>query len=296
MTNVYGSATPPNVNGTTTGPRGVLTNFAVTADASLTGVRFYSVASMSTDVITVIVYAPGVNNQTQLSTFTFTPNGTVGWHTYNLPTPVALTAGSVYTLLFGLETGTIKYGYTLGSLPITVNGITFSNTAVRTGASNVWAENQATALTDTDAYSVDIEVGLPPSNTGIYVSTTSSTGWTANGGSLPGLLSDASDSSYMRTSNNPVNVIYDGNISPVTVPPAGTGVTVTFRARRNNGTTGTIQAQLYENTTLISTQTVNVTSSTFTNVSVTFPATDVDDATTGAWATGMRLVLTANAS
>jgi len=158
MVNVYGSTPPTTTSGSTPGPTGILTSFSVSSTGSLTAIRYYSVPSPSTDTLSVIVYGAGVNNQTQLSSTTFVPSGSVGWQTVTLPSPVALTAGLVYTINVGLLAGTYKYGYTLGALPDSANGITIHNSGVRTGSG--WAENSTTTLPDSDAYGFDFEITL----------------------------------------------------------------------------------------------------------------------------------------
>jgi hypothetical protein len=388
MANVYGSTPPATLTGTTTGPRGILTNFSVAANSDLTGIRYYSVSSPSTDVLTYTVYGAGVNNQTQLATGTFTPSGTVGWQTITFGTPVPLTAGLVYTLNVGLETGNIKYGYTLSALPVTANGITISHSAVRTGAAGVWAENNATALTDLDAYGFDFEVSastaldisvgadrssttaqsttvtgiatggsgtksyawtvtsgpststaqfasatsasttfLPSGGVGTYVlrctvtdtsgsdfdeltltvtappttarlvDTSPSAGWTVFGGTLPTVLSDSDTATGVRSGASPTALVYDGNLGTLAVPGPTDDLTLTVGIWRNNGTTGTAVARLYEGATLRSTSTTRTLPTTAAgSLTVVFPAADLAAITPSAWTTGLRLTITVTAS
>lgn len=160
MTNVYGATAPSTLSGSTVPPKGVLTEFSCAANATLTGVRYYTPVGTAQSDLNFIVYNGNGADQTQLANLVVTVNLAVGWHTYNFVTPIALTAGTHYRILFGKEatTNNILYGYTLSSLPLTANGITLHGSIVRTGGTFVWAENSVPALTDTDAYGVDIEV------------------------------------------------------------------------------------------------------------------------------------------
>lgn len=385
MGNVYGSTPPATLTGTTTGPRGILSNFSVSANGDLTAIRYYSVSSPSTDVLTYTVYGAGVNNQTQLASGTFTPSGTVGWQTVTLTTPVPLTAGLVYTLNVGLETGTIKYGYTLGALPDSANGITISNSAVRTGAAGVWAENNAVALPDTDAYGFDFEVSAStaldisvgadqsitsaqvasiagiatggsgtktyawtktsgpagtfgsttaasttftptggvgtyvlrctvtdtsgsdfdeltltvtaPPTTARYSGTTANPSWTPFGGTVPGVLSDSDTATGVRSPASPTSLAYDDLLTTLAVPGPTDDLTLTLGIWRNNGTSGTAVARLYEGATLRSTSTTRTLPTTAAgSLTVVFPAADLAAITPSAWTSGLRLTVTVTAS
>lgn len=187
MVNVYGTAVPANTTGSTPAPKGIQTEFSVPSNATLNSIRIYSPTGGATDDLAVVIYLGGT--QTQLKNFAITPNAAVGWHTYNLPTPLSLAAGTHYVLVVGKETGTLTYCYALATLPTTANGITIHGTAVRSGAAGVWAENNSTH-TDTDTYYFDLEVDIPTALTvnagadqGIFTTGIASLSASATGGS-----------------------------------------------------------------------------------------------------------------
>jgi hypothetical protein len=186
MSNVFGSTVPANTTGSTTGPKGIHTRFSISANGTLTAVRYYTMAGMAATDIYFGIFSPG--GTTMLADWYQTPDLAVGWHTYNLPTPIALVTGVEYDLLIGKESGTINYSYALGALPITANNITFLASLVRVGASFVWAEwvsanefdNYYVDLEMTFASALDISVGVDQA---IYTGQTADLVGTAVGGS-----------------------------------------------------------------------------------------------------------------
>ena len=69
MTNFYGATAPSNLGGTTSAPKGVLTEFSVASSATLTGVRYYTPVGTAQSDLSIIVYNGTNGDQTQLANF-----------------------------------------------------------------------------------------------------------------------------------------------------------------------------------------------------------------------------------
>lgn len=157
MSNIFGSTTPANVNGSAATPVGVWSKILATADGLATGVRIYTTPTMDSSPITIRVFGP-YPAEPMLVDMEVTPNLSVGWHTYDFTTPFAVESGSLYRVLYGKGSGTLTYSYAIGTLPVSGGGLTYENS--RVNASPSWLDLAGEgAINEFDNYYVDLEIG-----------------------------------------------------------------------------------------------------------------------------------------
>jgi hypothetical protein len=121
------NATPDTPAWNDNGPVTLGVRFSSASDGSVTAIRFYAGAG-NTGGQTVSLWAP---DGTELATGTYT-GSTVGWRTVTLATPVAITAGTVYTASYyaptghyAVTSGTYSASYVAGPLTVPSGGGTY---------------------------------------------------------------------------------------------------------------------------------------------------------------------------
>jgi hypothetical protein len=267
------------------------------------------------NAVTVDTQIHGVRNATtRMATVALKTDGRVKVSSSNADlytTPNALTLPGVYWVDVMVDGGTstadgkVKFalfdsaGAFAGGMTDYVE-YTARNTGGGANASTLWLGGIGTeaiarsGTVDTiraiDSYSSAFPVTTtvaPPS------AVNASTGWTATGGTVLAVLSDASTATYVTSTDNPTSVVLDLQ-APRLAPPSG-NFTVQVDARRLGSTSGTLVAKLYDGTTLRATVTgVAVPATTFGAANITFLAANIT-AVTG-WTTGVRVVIEATAA
>lgn len=227
-------------------------------------------------------------------------NGTLATGTVNFPTnqwvrvelrtTQSATAANVSAAMYTGDGPTTLE--TIGST--TGNSGTVAFTAVRfgknatTGLDAQWFDDCATQTAAAGAF-LGPSVALTSAS---YASIASSTGWTATGGTVLAVLSDASDATYITSSDNPTAVLFDGTLAPLSVPTGD--FTVQVRCQKLNSTSGTMTAKLYDGATLRATVSAVAIPDATTTVNVTFLAANISAVTS--WAAGVRLTIEVTAS
>lgn len=213
-------------------------------------------------------------------------------------TPLGVNAGadqSIYTTQTASLTatpsggsGTKIYAWTKVNGPAGAFSTASAASTVFTPSGGVGTYTLRCIVTDSSGSSQDdvvITVTAVPSLV-FFAEVVSSTGWTATGGTHLAVLSDASDSTLMTTTDNPTNVRFDAYLAPMTAPVTGQNVVLRLRGDRPGSSSGSVTCRLYEGPSLRSTVTMAIPAS-LADFDVVFPATDVAPPATTAssWST-----------
>lgn len=152
-------------------------------------------------------------------------------------------------------------------------------------------------VTDTSgSASDDVVVNVTsPNVVAAYASITSSTGWTATGGTVQAVLADALDSTYITSSDAPAGLLLDGVLQPMAGPGTGQDVTLTVRAQSLAASSASLVGRLYDGTALVATTASVPVTSTLGDVALTFPAAQVAAMPAATWLSGARLTISATA-
>lgn len=206
-------------------------------------------------------------------------------------------------------TGTVKAGVYLGDATTPIEAVYSANgtgnmgtTALRGAA---FGKYQASSPYATPFWMDDVSVNdaatdlMGPSVTvtttsATYTGTVTLTSFTATGGTAQAVLSDANDSTFVTSADNPAGALIDGTLGALAKPSAD--FTVQVRAQKTNATTGTLTATLYEGATQRAQVTGIALPDALSTLNVTFPAPSLTSVTAAAWGSGLRLVLSATAS
>jgi len=122
---------------------------------------------------------------------------------------------------------------------------------------------------------------------------TSSTGWTATGGTVQAVLADNSSATYVTSPNNPSGALIDGILQPITPPAAGQPFVVRLRGYKSGATSGSVTVKLYDGAALRATQVIPAIPDAEGEMTATFPSGDI--ALVTSWATGVRITIEATA-
>lgn len=152
----FGNVTPASVDGGADTPVNLGMQFKSDVNGTVTGIRFYKSAANTGTHIGDLWDAAG----TKLAEVTFTGETASGWQTQNLTTPIAITAGSTYTVSYHNTIG--HYSDDQGFF---TSGVDHPPLHAPANA-GVFVYNNATAFPSTafnsTNYYVDIVINLPP--------------------------------------------------------------------------------------------------------------------------------------
>lgn len=224
--------------------------------------------------LTVSVGADQAIKGDEVASITATPSGGTGSNTYTWSKVSGPTGGSFSST--------------------STSSTTFKPDAVGTYTLKCVVSDGTSSVNDT----LDVVVTARTLADSAAFTTLDTTGWTLTLGTAANAvaaLSDALDTSYLTSGDNPASLILKGAVG-ISKPDPGQDLTVTVRAKRNNGTSGSITAKLLDGTSVISTKTINAIGTTFADYTVVFPSTDVANVAADSWGFDVKVQLEATAA
>jgi hypothetical protein len=194
-----------------------------------------------------------------------------------------------------------SYDWNWGDATTHGTGSTSSHTYSTTGTFTI-----TLTVTDTAGTTNQVSHNVAIANIGqttTVAAINDSTNWTPTGGTALGVITDGDPTTLITSLAPPTAQHFDFTFGPLTPPPAGQPFKAFFAMDLLAGSTGTFNAQLFENdgtTQRSSLSGVAIASGSGSSVSnvvtLVFPATDVSAMSTGSWASGVKVKLQVTAS
>lgn len=215
-------------------------------------------------------------------------------------TTSALTASVDGTSSSAVSPATVSsYDWDWGDSSTHGTGSTASHTYTAGGTYTITLTvTDSNGLTGTVSHSVTVTA---PAGTVTARAVTASTGWTPSSGSALSCITDNDPTSFVTSSSGPSGLEFDLQLQPMIPPASGQPLKVFLTMDKQGATSGSLAAQLYEGATLRSSLTgVAIPdgsgSSVLGMVTLTFPASDVQNVTSGGWNAGLTVKLQVTAS